>query len=162
MIDAGADSATLLLGSDFPEWNVRVSPDGRWVAYVSNQSGTNQIYVRPFPSMDALTQISTDGGESPVWAHNGRELFYVTTGAMVTVVEYETEPTFRVTSRAEILDAVDAGFYRPDNNWRSFDVSAGDERLITLRNAGVTESADQSEVILIENFFTELRDRVGG
>ena len=55
----------------------RVSPDGRWLAYESDESGQLEVYVRPFPRFDAgRWQVSTGGGKQPVWAHNGRELFY--------------------------------------------------------------------------------------
>ena len=60
------------------EFNAEISPDGRYIAYQSNESGRGQIYVKPFPRVnDGRWQVSTDGGTRPVWARNGRELFYV-------------------------------------------------------------------------------------
>ncbi len=54
-----------------------VSPDGRWLAYASDESGTAEIYVRPFPDAgSARWQVSTAGGVSPIWSHSGKELFY--------------------------------------------------------------------------------------
>ena len=59
------------------ELNAEVSPDGRWLAYESNETGRNEIYVRPFPNVDAgKRQVSTNGGTQPLWARNGQELFY--------------------------------------------------------------------------------------
>jgi hypothetical protein len=61
--------------------NAAVSPDGRWLAYQTDESGRDEIYVRPFPDVDAgLWQVSTGGGRQPVWARTGRELFYLTIG----------------------------------------------------------------------------------
>jgi hypothetical protein len=62
------------------------SPDGRWIAYVSNEGGQADIYVRPFPGPGAKSQVSRDGGSHPVWRADGRELFYLAAdGTMMTV-----------------------------------------------------------------------------
>jgi hypothetical protein len=71
-------ATTLLVASaEFEEIMPVLSPDGRWLAYVSNESGRNQVFVRPFPRVDdARWQVSRDGGKNPIWAHSGRELFF--------------------------------------------------------------------------------------
>ena len=160
--DPASDSVTMLLSSEFAEFSGRVSPDGAWIAYVSDQSGTSQVYVRPFPEMDALTQVSRIASNTPVWAHNGRELFYATSDGVLTVATYETESGFVVTGRTEIIDFGAENFYMPVVNWKAFDVSADDQRIITLQNA--TGSGDEdggNEVVYIQNFFTELMARFG-
>ncbi len=71
-----------------------MSPDGRWLAYASNESGQYEVYVRPFPNTnDGKWLVSTDGGEEPVWAHSGRELFYKGGGNLMSV-EVLPGPTF--------------------------------------------------------------------
>ena len=66
-----------LLATEFGELNGELSPDGRWMAYQSNQSGQFEVYVRPFPNVDdGQWLISPSGGTHPLWASNGRELFY--------------------------------------------------------------------------------------
>jgi eukaryotic-like serine/threonine-protein kinase len=67
-----------LLQTQFGERDGRFSPDGRWVAYRSNESGRNEIYVAPFPGPGGKWQISTAGGYSPRWRHDGSEIFYLT------------------------------------------------------------------------------------
>jgi Tol biopolymer transport system component len=67
------------------------SRDGRWLAYASTESGTNEVYVRPFPGPRRRHQVSTDGGGSPVWSKNGRELFYRLGDAMMAAT-ITTEP----------------------------------------------------------------------
>ena len=67
-----------LVETRFDERGGVVSPDGRWLAYESNRSGAYEVYVQPFPAVDrGLWQVSTGGGTQPLWARNGRELFYV-------------------------------------------------------------------------------------
>jgi Tol biopolymer transport system component len=72
-----------------------VSPDGRWIAYASNESGTRQVYVQPFPKGDGKWQISTQGGTEPQWSANGSELFYVALPNVITAVEVDTRDGFR-------------------------------------------------------------------
>ena len=73
------------LATDFNERAPRLSPDGRWVAYVSNQSGEDQVYVRTFPDSGQMLQVSTQGGTEPVWSRDGLELFYRNDGEMLVV-----------------------------------------------------------------------------
>ena len=117
--DTGADLAVLsmegnrptepLLVTEFNERNSALSPDGRWMAYESNASGQNEIYVRPFPDVNQeLLQISTGGGTQAVWAPDGQELFYRSnTGLMVVPVE--REPSF-ATGVPELM--VEEQYYR--------------------------------------------------
>ena len=71
----GDRTPTALLSTPFNERGARFSPDGRWLAYASDETGRNEIYVQPFPGPGRKWQISPEGGEEPVWARNGRELF---------------------------------------------------------------------------------------
>ncbi len=64
------------LRTQFTEWGPAFSPDGHWIAYTSDESGRYEVYVRPFPDTGGKWQISTEGGEEPVWAHDGKEIFY--------------------------------------------------------------------------------------
>jgi eukaryotic-like serine/threonine-protein kinase len=60
----------------FSDWGAKFSPDGNWIAYTSDTSGQYEVYVRPFPGPGSQWQISTGGGEEPVWSHDGKEIFY--------------------------------------------------------------------------------------
>jgi dipeptidyl aminopeptidase/acylaminoacyl peptidase len=68
---------TSLLPTEFVESDGRLSPNGRWFAYTSNESGSWDVYVRPFPSLDRKWRISPDGGSRPTWRRDGKELFYI-------------------------------------------------------------------------------------
>src|SRR5262249_34330847 len=90
----GERKAQPLLQTKFSEqWGV-VSPDGRWVAYQSEESGSTEVYVQAFPSPGSRVQISTDGGFEPTWSRGGRELFY-RTGDKMMVVSVETHSIFK-------------------------------------------------------------------
>jgi serine/threonine-protein kinase len=80
--------AELFLGTPFTETNPAFSPDGRWLAYSSNESGNAEVYVRPFPGPGGRWQISTGGGRFPLWSHDGRELFFATLDRRVMAVSY--------------------------------------------------------------------------
>ena len=92
----GARTLRPFLQTKVWEGDAHFSPDGRWVAYHSNESSDwGQVFVRPFPGPGPLCQVSTSGGGGPRWSPNGRELFYWGPGDKLMVVEVETAPTFR-------------------------------------------------------------------
>src|ERR1700680_3416186 len=80
------------LRTSFNEGDARFSPDGRWLTYISDESGRNEIYVQPYPGPGGKWQISTEGGTEPVWARNG-EIFY-RNGNKMMAVDTNTRPTF--------------------------------------------------------------------
>lgn len=163
-IDLTADAeAAPLFQSAFSEHSLELSHDERWIAYESDASGGSEVYVRPYPDADAQTQVSTNGGHAPVWAHNGREIFYVDDDQYMVVATYDTEPTFTVTARQRLF-ALGGSYYREADSWRAFDVASDDERflMITLAGGGPgTEQGVPSRVIYIQNFWEELKERVG-
>ena len=90
-----------LIATSFNESNGDISPDGRWIAYQSDESGREEIYVRPFPDVDAggRWQISPNGGSRPLWARNGRELFYLSADHILMTVPVQTTPIFSAARR---------------------------------------------------------------
>ena len=94
-IDLSEDAEPeVFLESPFVELDARFSPDGRFIAYTSNESGRKEIYVRPYPRASGQWKVSTDGGEEPRWRGDGRELFYVTPDERLEVVSVSMTPTF--------------------------------------------------------------------
>ena len=91
---AADDGPVPFLTSPFNEESSIFSPDGRWIAYISDESGRYEVYVRPYPGPGRRWTISTEGGEAPVWSGDGRELFFVR-GQQLWAVTVETEPDFR-------------------------------------------------------------------
>jgi serine/threonine-protein kinase len=145
---------------DFNENAPAISPDGRWIAYVSNETGGPQVYVRPFPDVDAgRWQVSNGPGFAPLWAHSGNELFFATLDGLVAA-QIETLPSFRVVSQqslfrfpAGLAPVIVRGWY---------DVSPDDQRFLMARPVqfGGDDEGSQIELILVQNFFEELKARV--
>ncbi len=133
-----------------------VSPDGRWLAYVSSESGQNEVWVRPFPNVeDRQWPISNGPGMAPVWGPDGGELFYLTrtdssTSTRMMAVAYEAAPTFRPATPVELFN----GPYFFDR--RSFDVSGDTGRFLMIRDPSNAES-DEGELIVVLNWFEELK-----
>ena len=84
VVSVGTDPVPFLL-TPFDERTPRFSPDGKWLAYVSDESGRNDVYVQPYPGPGPKWLVSTDGGSDPVWSSDGRELFYRHGDQMMTV-----------------------------------------------------------------------------
>lgn len=83
-----------VVNREFNEVAPYLSPDAQWLAYVSDESGRNEVYVQPFPDATGKWQVSTSGGTHPVWSRNGKEIFYVAPDEMLMVVEVSTSPAF--------------------------------------------------------------------
>ncbi|MGH9658216.1 MAG: hypothetical protein ACRD96_06705, partial [Bryobacteraceae bacterium] len=108
------------LQTEFDETLGQLSPDGRWMAYVSNESGgQQQVFVQPFPASGGKWQISSDGGSQPRWRRDGKELFYVSRDGRMMAVEIKTTPQFQVTVpkalfQSGILDFTVTAIHRYD------------------------------------------------
>jgi hypothetical protein len=127
-----------------------VSPDGKWLAYQSNESGRFEIYVVAFPQGDRKRQISTEGGFSPIWAHNGRELFYHN-GAALMATSIVTQPEFVPERPRELFKGRYTG---------TFEVSPDDERFLMIKS--LTQDASATQVNLGLNWFAELQRLLPG
>ena len=157
-IRPGVDSVAVPLEvTEFQELSISLSPNDRWLAYVSNNTGRDEVYVRPFPpdAGSGLVQVSTDGGTGPVWAHSGRELFYRNGANELVAVQVTEGPTF-VAGQQEVLFPMDG--YLIASGHAMYDVSADDRRFVMLRIGDAGTAA--AELILVTNFFEELRQRV--
>jgi Tol biopolymer transport system component/predicted Ser/Thr protein kinase len=132
----------------------RFSPDGRWIAYASPESGRMEIYVRPFPGPGGKWQISTDGGTEPIWNPKGHELFYRSGKKMMTV-EYEDQQSFSPGKPKELFE----GPYVPTpRSFPDYDVSPDGQRFLMLKPA--EEQQATSQIIVVQNWIEELKQKV--
>jgi Tol biopolymer transport system component len=86
----------IYLQTEFIEGEAQFSPDGRWIAYTSNETGRFEVYVQPFPTTGAKYQVSTSGGRQPFWRRDGKELFFVSDDRRFFAVDVQTGSTFQV------------------------------------------------------------------
>jgi serine/threonine-protein kinase len=145
-----------LVATPAEEISPSLSPDGRWLAYVSDESGRREVYVRPFPNTnDARWQVSTEGGGEPLWAHSGRELFYRDANDNLVAAGVVTEPTFSRGAQRTLFSAAE---YDSQIMHRNYDISGDDQRFLMI---GRDTTYGEGELILVQNFFEELKERVG-
>ena len=148
-IEEGERRTEPFLASPYSEWTAKFSPDGRWVTYVSDESGRPEVYVRPFPERDPKIPISTEGGVEPFWAPNG-ELFYRNVEKMMAVT-YTTEPTFTPLS-TETLFEDQYKFSAP--GYPNYDYSPQGQRFVMIRSG---QEARATQVLVVLNWFEELK-----
>ncbi|MFL5640073.1 MAG: hypothetical protein ACJ78M_11920, partial [Gemmatimonadaceae bacterium] len=151
-IRPGVDTVMPVVATRFSEGSPAFSPNGRWLAYFSNEAGQDDIYVVPFPNTRAgKWQISTGGGTEPVWSHSGCELFYRDASGNLVAVEVNTSPTFSLGRTTTLFPA--AGF----NSLRftpQYAVSQDDRRFLMVRSL---DTSTPDKLIVVENWFEELK-----
>ena len=143
------------LRTAFNESVPQFSPDGRWLAYISDESGRYEIYVQPYPGPGGKWQISTEGGTEPVWNRNGRELFY-RSGDKMMAVDIATQPGFAAGKPRVLFE----GPYVPTPlTATNYDVSPDGQRFLMLKPSDQAQAAP-TQINVVLNWFEELKRRV--
>jgi len=153
----GVDSvATPLLATSWDHRAIASSPNGPYIAYVSNESGTNEVLVRPFRDVEAdRLSISTDGGIMPVWSHGGDELFYVDRRRRLIAVQLGFAPTLSVVQRDTLFTLPPEFHTSPD--WATYGIAPDDHRFLMARFAdGQGGPAPRTGLVL--NWFERLKE----
>ena len=154
-----------LLQGKYDELSPRISPDGRWLAYSSRESGRYEIYVRPFPDVESggRWQISTNGGDSPLWSRDGRELFYRQGDSFMTVA-VEAVPTFKPGNPKLLFrrTSVSSGFPMEIAYW---DIHPDGKRFLMVKAFRTDKTASAAaerprKIHVVLNWFEELKQRV--
>ena len=151
-----------LVATPAEEYNAEISPDGRWLAYQSNSSNTLEIYVRPFPDAESgLWQVSTAGGTEPLWARNGRELYYRAPAGAVMRVSIGPGSAWKASTPTELFTAaryaLGASGDLTSSPFRTYDVAA-DGRFLMMKNADApAEPVTPPRIVVVRNWFEELK-----
>jgi len=152
LLDLKSRRAAPFLNSRSEERYPVFSPDGRWLAYSSTESGRQEVYVRPFPNPGGKWKLSLEGGTEPLWARNGKQLFYRWQD-QVWAVDVRTDAGFTPTKPRLLFEQ--AG-YRMTTPIRCWDISLDGQRFLMVK---VDDRKPQpvTEMILVQNWFEELK-----
>ncbi len=161
----GDRTPKLLFAEDWIEAHPAVSPDGRWIAYLSMESGISEIYVHPFPDVKK-GKWKIGVGASPLWSPDGRELFYLigsetTKVVMRVAVESEpSEPSFKKETPEVLFRCTYVGFYPAD--LLPWDIHPDGKRFLMMKEEGSEAAAGEKprKIIIVTNWFEELKQRV--
>jgi dipeptidyl aminopeptidase/acylaminoacyl peptidase len=160
----GADIATLdiksgrvtpFVNSQFNERFPDFSPDGRWIAYTSNESKRDEVYVRPFPGPGMKYHVSSEGGVEPMWARNGKQIFYRWQN-QVWAVDIQTGPSFSAGKPRLLFDKPG---YNATSPIRDYDLSLDSQRFLMVKHEE-SKPTPVTEMILVQNWLEELKQRV--
>jgi serine/threonine-protein kinase len=148
-----------LIATPSDERNGDLSPDNRWLAYDSNESGQFEVYVRPFPDVNSgRWQVSSGGGSRPLWSRDGRELFYLGPNSALMSVPVNAGPAWSAGTAIRLFQGpYFAG--APDQTARTYDVTPDGKRFLMIRSAAAGEQASES-LVVVQNWSEELKRRV--
>ncbi len=138
------------VATDFDEGSPRFSPDGKWVAYVSDESSSQEVYVRPFPGPGGRVQISSGGGGEPSWSRDGRRIFY-RSGIRLMAADLAGGATPAVTGRHQVMTITTPML----NNTSNYDLSPDGRRILLSKSAG-----GEAKLVVVTNWFTEVRRKL--
>jgi len=152
----GQRTRMTLLNAPYSEHNAEISPNGQWLAYQSDETGTSEIYVRRYPALDSRAQISSGGGTRPVWARNGRELFYMKIDGTLFVapVERSDGGGFVVGAPKPLFQ----GSYYALQSGRTYDVAPDGKRFLMIKETPATNVPVQ--LLVVQNWVEELKRQV--
>jgi Tol biopolymer transport system component len=146
--------ATPLVVTSFDQRMATFSPNGRWIAYQSNESGRFEIYVRPYPGPGGRELVSTNGGREAVWSRDGRELFY-REGSRLMVVSFDTSAGFKAGLPRMLFEG-----YNTTIGGTNYDVSPDGQRFAMVQGSQTAGVVGPVELCLVQNWFEELKARV--
>jgi dipeptidyl aminopeptidase/acylaminoacyl peptidase len=154
-IRPGVDTvARAFVATPAEELSPALSPNGRWLAYSSDETGRREIFVRPFPETDrARYQVSTDGGTEPLWSRDGRELFFRDASEHIVAVPIGAGAEFSPGAPRALFDA---SAYVAVPNQRDYDITPDGQRFVMVRNDVPTSG----RIVVVFGFTAELKAKL--
>jgi len=151
ILDVLSGRVTAFLNSPYNEGYPDFSPDGRWLAYMSDETNRDEVYIRAFPGPGLKHQVSSKGGDQPLWSRDGSQLFYRWEG-QVWVVDVRTNRGFTTSKPRLLFDKPGYDFTYP---MRDYDLSLDGQRFLMVK-LEPRKPEPVSEMILVENWLREL------
>jgi len=156
-----AGKPEMFQGTIFGNRGASFSPDGRWLAYSSNESGSSQVYVRAFPDKGGQWQVSTNGGTAPIFSRNGKDLLYFDIpDDRIMVASYALKGDAFVSEKPRVWSAQSVALTMAGSVGAQYDVAPDGKRIAVATYAGGTTQQDSGHVIFLENFIDELQRKV--
>ena len=152
LLDVRSKRVTPFLNTKYSEWYPEFSPDGRWMAYTSDESNRQEVYVRPFPGPGMKQQVSIEGGSEPLWARNGQQLFYRRED-QVWAVDVRTDGAFAAGKPRLLFEKPGCVRTYPI---RAYDLSLDSQRFLMVKFEN-RKPTPVTEMILVQNWFEELK-----
>jgi len=154
-LEAGTEPVRITPDTSVSERQPAISPNGRWLAYASDESGSGEVFIRRFPEGGQKQQVSLDGGSSPFWSRRGDALFYWE-GEALMEVPVQAGDSLNLGTARKFFSAADVGLDRPDREGRpALDIAADGRFLITRRSS----EDSRRGLLLVENWLEEFRKR---
>jgi len=156
----GTDSTPvpIVASPKFEERAGTLSPDGRFIAYQSDETGRDEVYVRPFPNADdGRWQLSTAGGSEPLWSRGGREIFFRAPSGEMMAVPVTTTPSFSPGSPGVLFPT---SSFAKAPAYRAYDVTPDDQRFVMLRTLDDSASRLSAQLVFVDNWIEELRKKL--
>jgi len=141
----------ILADPNFREMGPMFSPDGRWLAFVSDETGRDEVYVQPYPGPGRRRLISSAGGREPVWSPTGRELFY-REGLAMMAVRVRTDSDFSADKPEKLFEGTYS--YEPISAHAAYDVSRDGQKFLMVKNLSEYNRTEKLHLVL--NWFDEL------
>jgi Tol biopolymer transport system component len=137
------------------EYRARISPDGNYIAYASDASGTFDVYITRFPSGEGKWQVSTNGGDRPRWGKNGKALYYQENNCNLMEVSITVNPSLTLGTPQKVVDCRDLGLY--EGFGREFEIEGDGERFVWLKSAATAGRIDVG-ITVVENWIREFEE----
>src|SRR5262249_45190649 len=147
----GKDQPKPFLKTPASERGPALSPDGRYLAYVSNE-GRDEIYLTRFPSAEGKWQVTVDGGKNAVWGNKGKELFFVKMNSLYSV-DVQTDPALVLGTPKKLFDGDKVAI----PIWRGYDIAPDGQRILVISSQNQKQITPS--IIVVENWFEEFRKR---
>ena len=158
-LEPKGDAHALIADPNFSVLNGEISPDGRWIAYDSTESGRPEVYVRPFPAVDSgRWQISAEGGSMPLWARSGREIFFLNAANRMIAVSVPAGPSFTYGKPEALFDFTP--YFNAVSTGRMFDISPDGKRFLTAKPVGSGPAAARPSIVVVSHWFDEVKARM--